>query len=253
MFTIIRFYGNAVLFLLKLLPLSAQARIKKRIKIVVKSKTGDFWMQADSPRKFKRRNIDKEPETVNWINRYIKSGDVFFDVGACVGGYSLLAAAKSASVYSFEPSYSSFAALCDNIFLNKGFKIHPFYVALGNKNGIELFHYSSLEAGAAEHSQKSSLSLPAPFARLDDFADFYKLPAPNHIKIDVDGAEYAVVMGGKETLKKAETIMLEMREDSTDLKLILEELANLGFKVAQKWHRSQAIYNYLFEKIINNL
>ena len=48
----------------------------------------------------------KEPDTVEWINRYVKPGDVFYDIGANLGLYSILAAKLlqgRGKVYRFEP------------------------------------------------------------------------------------------------------------------------------------------------------
>ena len=61
----------------------------------------------------------KEPETVRWIEEYVREGDVIFDIGANVGAYSLVTskvANGKARVYAFEPSFLNFAQLCRNIY-----------------------------------------------------------------------------------------------------------------------------------------
>src|SRR2546430_8849931 len=47
----------------------------------------------------------KEPETIAWLTEELREGDVFFDVGANIGLYSLYAAKlrPSCRVYAFEP------------------------------------------------------------------------------------------------------------------------------------------------------
>ena len=67
-----------------------------------------------------RRMANKEPGTVNWIETGVRDGDVFYDIGANIGIYSLLAAARigAGKVYSFEPDVSSFAGLLQVITLN---------------------------------------------------------------------------------------------------------------------------------------
>ena len=66
------------------------------------------------------RPCAKEPWTVAWLERTLRAGDVFYDVGANVGAYSLVAAAlgRAERVVAVEPGYASYAALCDNIVLN---------------------------------------------------------------------------------------------------------------------------------------
>ena len=58
----------------------------------------------------------KEPGTLAWIDTCFKEGDVFYDVGANIGQYSLYAALrhKNIKVYSFEPESQNYAALNKN-------------------------------------------------------------------------------------------------------------------------------------------
>ena len=49
--------------------------------------------------------VSKEPDTIAWIDDFFADGDIFFDVGANVGVFSLYAAKKKhSSVIAFEPS-----------------------------------------------------------------------------------------------------------------------------------------------------
>ena len=47
--------------------------------------------------------LKKEPETIEWIDSF-KKDDVFWDVGANVGTYSLYAGMKGIKTLAFEPS-----------------------------------------------------------------------------------------------------------------------------------------------------
>jgi FkbM family methyltransferase len=60
-----------------------------------------------------------EPEITNVISNKIKEGDVFVDIGANIGYYSLLAQSRACKVYAFEPSPSNYSLLQKNISLNK--------------------------------------------------------------------------------------------------------------------------------------
>src|SRR5574341_1906084 len=44
----------------------------------------------------------KEPDTIEWL-RGMKSGEVFYDVGANIGQYALIAAQRGLNVHAFEP------------------------------------------------------------------------------------------------------------------------------------------------------
>ena len=58
-----------------------------------------------------RTHLTKEPETIAWIDGF-NEGDVFYDIGANIGVYSLYAAfKKKTQVFAFEPSPFNFATL----------------------------------------------------------------------------------------------------------------------------------------------
>ena len=123
-------------------------------------------------------SVEKEPFTVDWIERSIKSGDVFYDIGANVGPYSLIAAKATdngARVYAFEPSAPSFHDLARNVLLNGcAESIVPLPLALWSESRLLSFTYHSLVPGASTHRVSSDLRLQRPLTastigvRLDD-------------------------------------------------------------------------------------
>lgn len=97
----------------------------------------------------------KEPWTVAWIERSLTAGGVFYDVGANVGAYALVAAStrRPDRVVALEPAYGSFALLCENVILNGlDETVVPLPVALGSSTRLGTFNYRDLDAGAAMHS-----------------------------------------------------------------------------------------------------
>jgi hypothetical protein len=63
----------------------------------------------------------KEPQTCEWIKSEVKAGQVFYDIGANIGIYSILAAKYVGGVgrvYAFEPHNANFSRLLDNIAAN---------------------------------------------------------------------------------------------------------------------------------------
>jgi FkbM family methyltransferase len=195
------------------LPLRTQALAKARLGSIGSLDYGDgaIRMVVDSEAELPRlRSCFKEPETVSWIEQFIRPDDVLYDIGANVGAYSLVAhrATKGGcTVYAFEPSFSTFAKLSRNIALNgaEG-RVIPVLVALSDATGLVTFNYSSTDPGAALHALGPSLdSSGKPFTpaftqpvlsyRLDDFIAQFGIAAPNHIKLDVDGVELNVLRG----------------------------------------------------------
>lgn len=174
----------------------------------------DIYMRVmTDAEEYRLRSCSKEPFTIEWIHGSIGEGDVLYDIGANVGAYSLVAAKRpggGARVFSFEPSYQTVATLCANIVLNDAVRlITPIPVALSSTTGKAGLGLRNLEPGAARHVLGPDLSgddepilyeQPVMTFRLDDLVQLLHLPAPTHIKLDVDGAELAVLEGASSIL-----------------------------------------------------
>jgi FkbM family methyltransferase len=210
-------------------------------------------LQADSLIDiYRARACEKEPETVEWIETYVKKGDVFFDVGANVGAYSLIACAHcdgETTVLAFEPSFSSFHQLCRNILVNNFHKsITPYQIALTKTAGLLSFHYRSLEAGSADHrlgvnlpkeSPQFVYSQPLLALSIDRLINEFGFPVPNHIKLDVDGAEIDVLCGAEETLRNnhLKSILVEVRDINEMSRQVDKILITAGFHLVSKINR----------------
>ncbi|HRJ57262.1 MAG TPA: FkbM family methyltransferase [Anaerolineales bacterium] len=211
---------------------------------------------------FRARACQKEPETVNWIENQIKPGEVLYDVGANVGAYSLVAASffdKNITVHAFEPSFSTYYQLARNIVLNQ-FEgcVYPHLMALADTLGTVVFHYRSLDGGSADHVMDGNTDFDPQKAGLpyhqqlicygiDDLVSKYDFPVPNHIKVDVDGAENLVLLGASQTLlnKSIKSILVEVR--STDEQWVRDYLGSKGFEVLSRHDRGGGtIWNYIF-------
>ncbi len=189
-------------------------------------------------------SVEKEPFTVEWIEQSIGADDVFYDIGANVGAYSLIAAKATsgrARVFAFEPSPASFLDLSRNVALNGcSGSIAPMPLALWSATELLTLASSSTVAGAAQHrvspligrSEEGSRTIIG--IRLDDLVERFGLPVPTHAKIDTDGYEVDVLIGAERTLVRDEwqSIIIELdREDTSRNKQIRTILADAGFGV----------------------
>lgn len=186
----------------------------------------------------------KEPDTIDWIRRFTKN-DVFIDVGANVGMYSIWAAAtRGTSVYAFEPEASNYALLNQNIALNAlQDQVLAFCVALSHQTKFDKLYLSQVSPGGSCHSfgEKVNFNLepfkPA-FAQgcfsttLDDLIDSGVIPEPTKIKIDVDGLEHLVIQGAERILEnpKLDSVLIETNRALTAHQALDEFMKNLGFK-----------------------
>ena len=122
----------------------------------------------------------------------IKPGEVVVDVGASYGAYALTAAACGAQVLAFEPEPTVFVDLLENVKLNPGMKVKAACAALADKPGlIEMARY-------APHWPQQTISSPYPALPLDALW----INRCNWMKVDVEGAEYQVLNGAEQTLRR---------------------------------------------------
>lgn len=147
--------------------------------------------------------LSKEPDTINWIERYIGADDVLYDIGANIGVYSLYASRKrGARVLAFEPMCSNYDILNRNIFLNGlGGRITAYNIAFNDDTRFATLHLSGFLAGKSGHTFEKEDTDDTVFEQgmfgisVDSFVFDFGQPFPTHIKIDVDGNEPRIVKG----------------------------------------------------------
>jgi FkbM family methyltransferase len=251
------------------LPLITKADLKHSITPVVRLdySQSEIFLAVDSKLSIRRAGAcKKEPETVAWIEEFIKPGDVFYDIGANVGAYSLVASKflqDHVTVYALEPSFSTYNQLCQNILLNDCQRsIFPFMMALNEATGIVEFEYHSLDAGDAEHRLLSNLTDSQPTSKtvfrqkllgysLDDLISRFGFLQPTHIKLDVDGAEFAVLRGASRTIRHdaLRSILVEVRRENNMAEQVEDYLRSMNFKLTAMHDRGNGVvWNYIFKK-----
>lgn len=197
----------------------------------------------------RRSEREYRPEVYAWLERF-KPGEVFYDVGANIGMFSLTVAKihnQTVKTYAFEPSFSTFGSLVRNIVANRfGETIYPFCIALGNTRGTRVFNYTDFSPGASVHTldtlinQIGNTFTPAFSQRmvcykLDDLVGQFGFEPPNHVKIDVDGGEHEIIEGMQGMLQGSgiRSVMVEVtenRKDDPSIKQIISNFEIAGFK-----------------------
>ena len=125
---------------------------------------------------------------------------------------SLISAAylkKQCKIYAFEPLPTTFSMLFQNIMTNSlSHVITPINIALSDKVKVDDFILSSIDAGTSGHSIKGGTSkeeendvvsaskLEILTTTIDQLKKDYRINDINHLKIDVDGCDYEVLLGG---------------------------------------------------------
>lgn len=133
------------------------------------------------------------------VIEHVKSGDIFLDIGANIGYYSVVAGfcvGDKGKVFSFEPERQNFQLLKNNIALNQLSCVAPFPVALSNERGEGKIYLNETNWGDHQIYDDTSgresygIQLENGYELLKDQCE-----RVNFIKIDTQGAEYSVLTG----------------------------------------------------------
>jgi FkbM family methyltransferase len=175
-----------------------------------------------------------KPDLQKFMELNLKRGNAFYDVGANVGFFSLLAArlaGPEGSVISFEPIGENVSKLSENVRRNQFDNVRIIPNALGSANGERTFQLSEsptwgkLKGVAQEVPNKYTSDITVQVRRLDDLVGGENLPPPDFIKIDVEGAELEVVEGARDTLLRyGPTLMIELHGTNEALVALLGKL-----------------------------
>ena len=211
---------------------------------------------------------DKEPETLEWIDGFDEK-DIFLDIGANIGVYSIYAALKKIKVISIEPDSLNYALLNINIRENNlNDLIVPYSIALNDVKKFSYFNISSLEWGGALNSFGNQLDFKGnkfnPVHKqgvfgipLDEFLNLTE-NHPNHIKIDVDGNEFLILKGSEKTLKSnlLKSLLVELDESRKDYQESLSFIKSCGLVLCEKKHSEMfnesaysGTYNHIFRRL----
>jgi FkbM family methyltransferase len=186
-----------------------------------------------------------EPNEFALLDRLLKPGMTFLDVGANEGYYTVFAAKRVGSagaVWAFEPSTRELERLRENLCINR-LDVRIFPHALADAAGT-----ADLAIGESEHAGHNTLGKFAyaiaqvrtetvELRRLDDIVAESSPARIDILKIDVEGAEWRVLNGARETLQRYRPVVLfEMAEESlksqgSSREQVLELLHSAGYRL----------------------
>jgi FkbM family methyltransferase len=253
---------------------------------ITKCKVHDYTIALDVEseiERFRARTYaTKEPETLEWIDRYFQAGDVMYDVGANIGLYSLYAAKRlrgECKVFAFEPEALNHAKLSKNVFLNglSGIVL-PCCVAVTDRLCFDTFNlhprnfesmsHGQLVSGSALHSFGAPEDYNGhafqPFHQqgavgvsVDDLWQAWNVDFPNHIKIDVDGLEEKIIAGAEQTLqdRRLRSVLVEISASKAGKDPILRRLNEAGFTQITDFarHSMELLQGTAYEDSINSV
>jgi FkbM family methyltransferase len=166
-----------------------------------------------------------------------------YDVGANCGWFAVRAARTGRAVRAFEPVPTTADSAERNLARIAGADARVVRSAVGEAAGSATLHLYSSSGNNSLHERtlppghplRRTGALDVPVIRLDDLVGTDGYPAPSLIKIDVEGAELAVVRGARETLARHRPpVVLEWAESTSRdaghaRAEIVDELRALGY------------------------
>lgn len=200
-----------------------------------------------------------EKRVIESLISNVKPGDVFYDVGANIGIYTVAlanAVGNNGKVIAFDPEKESCERLAENIEINGLHNVTIVKKALGEKDEESKLYIGETTGNFSLVNiyENSSNYQKVEIVGGDNFVSAQRLPIPNLIKIDVEGYEYSVLSGLKKTLldPQCRVICCEVHiglfpqgitEDS-----VISFIKQLGFKRIETFKRAFSAYHIIAHK-----
>jgi FkbM family methyltransferase len=141
---------------------------------------------------------------MNFLLRYLRDDDLFLDIGANIGVYTLLAASKikQANIYSIEALPKNYARLEQNIKLNNFEEIKSFLLAVSNRTGKIELNLAEGDSMPYITSKASEKTISVNTQTLDSLLINRNINNFTLAKIDIEGAEILALEGAVSLLKQ---------------------------------------------------
>jgi FkbM family methyltransferase len=177
--------GKLLRMPLKVIPKNAVLPILqgpgRGLKWIVRSYNHGCWLGS----------YDFEKQLV--LREIVRPGDVVYDVGAHVGYFSIIfgkLVGASGAVYAFEPMKENYDFVLEHISINKLTNVRAVNAGIAATSGTACF---ATENHTATYHRTDSGSVRVPVYNLEEYVRDNGLPAPNVIKMDIEGEEMYVV------------------------------------------------------------
>lgn len=168
-----------------------------------------------------------EFEDMSFVLHFLRRDDEFYDIGANVGAYTILASGViGCKTFSFEPLPETFDKLKDQIKINSiEHLVKTFNKGLGSENGSLEFTNLLNCMNHVNTDPKNTNVTVVEVLTLDE--TFYPVQ-PSLVKIDVEGYEAFVINGGKEFFSNENVlgIIIEINGSGKQFGILDEDLDN---------------------------
>lgn len=153
----------------------------------------------------------REPEEQAIMRRFVRSGDIVFDIGANIGLHAALLSrlvGETGRVVAFEPNLELIPSLQKTIAQMNNAVLYPYALSDEATSSVLFVPLHSPDVGSlgdwTQDEYGSVHTIACQQQRLDDLIEAEALPHPDFIKCDVEGAELRVFQGAVETLNRVD-------------------------------------------------
>ncbi|PTQ10306.1 FkbM family methyltransferase [Sphingomonas oleivorans] len=158
---------------------------------------------------------DRVEPDLHELHRLLGPGDIFLDVGANIGLYTVKAArlvGSTGKVIALEPGHEAYLRLQRNVELNGFGHVTMLREAASDTDGEALLHHVPLgddpQAFSLIANARAEAGERVKTRRLDRLVEDLGLTRLDLVKIDVEGAEPMVLRGGLESLARLKPAVL---------------------------------------------
>jgi FkbM family methyltransferase len=150
-------------------------------------------------------------EMLVWRN-YLRPGDLFVDVGANVGSYSIWTAELGAEVIALEPASDTFALLEENVALNH-YPIKTIRAAAGANPGTARFTRGQDCVNRLDRDGAAEITV----LTLDSIIGKRTVAG---MKVDVEGFELDVLRGCEQALSEQRVKLIQLEWNATSMQAV---------------------------------
>jgi FkbM family methyltransferase len=173
-----------------------------------------------------------EQEKQQRLRDRLREGMTVFDIGAHVGFYTLLmsrAVGDSGRVFAFEPWPENITDCLAHVRMNRMANVVIVPAAVGNTRGLTSF--ASGESSSTGRLAQADTAVRVACLTLDDLLATERVPVPDVIKVDVEGAESQVLEGARKLLRQHATTWFVALHSLEQKRACLRLFADAGFAV----------------------
>ena len=182
-----------------------------------------------------------EPELAEAVRELVKPGMIVYDVGANIGYVSMLlahAARPDGQVFAFEALPANIERIRANVALNNlESRVHLIPQAVADRSGELTFYVhesvgmGKIAGSAGRPEDQYQAEIKVQTLSLDEFAYQQGNPAPDVVKIDIEGGEVLALPGMKRILAEHHPLLLLELHGPESEKVAWQTLTEAGYRL----------------------